>query len=393
MHNQLGGIWGEYCVEVVKSGGANYYPFGEKPLKNIIIDSFFQRILSTTGFGYGIETMVATCITSTGMGIPASRHDTGLHGILNDKTYASSGFFREIFTGENRIRMTRDFNFGILTGSRIYGEACVGMIDLSPATVFSPNMPVSHFVFPGVIQLSGGDSLKIIYSLNLIIDYLATGQRINLTGDGFNFNGTIKYAGDTGNIFSIPRLNDGITILDGSTQNQTFYGGSTKTGAQTYFRRTFTSTSSGVTVANSTAGETHLNCSRQCLFGGISDGGFTSPYIKPAFIIGYFNSGYGNIFRRQQVLNQADNVNLAAVSANNFQLYDSGASVDLNYYFPPSSQSRTCSGIFFNLVEQPSSFPSITVPNGIVYMNFDTPQTIPAQQPMQMRLRWYMNRL
>lgn len=380
MQNQLGSIWGEYCVEVVRSGGANYYPFGEKPIKNLILDSFFQRILSFTGFPHGIETLVGACVTSTGIGIPASKSGTGLHGLANDHTRASSGFFREIITGENRIRMTRDFNFRTLTGERTYGEASVGMIGLADPgfTVFMPDMPVSHFVFPGIIQLSGGDSLKIIYSLNLIIDYLVTGQRISLTGDGFNFDGTLKWAGNVPLIFSYPEgdgaLNSGI---------HTFLGGAG--GTSSYRHRQFQNQTADIVTTNFSQTTTVNRATINTLFGGIVNGNCVA-----AFFTGAFTSGFGDRYLWQQT-NNIYSTPTAVPSISNFQLYESGASVDTTYYFPPAISSRVCSGILLNFRVNPTNQSTMT--NGVPYILFDTPQTIPAQQPISMKLRWYMNRL
>lgn len=390
MQNQLGKVWGEYCVEVIRSGGASYYPFGEKPIKNIILDSFFQRILSSTGFREpcSIQTFVGACATSTGMGIPASPSDTGLHGMMNDITYGSSGFFREIITGENRIRMTRDFNFKTLTGARTYGEAAVGAIGFSnfPVPGFFKELPVSHFIFPGLIQLSGGDSLKIVYSLNLIVDYLSTGQRISLTGDGFNFNGTLKWAGDSSGVFNIP-----IGFFPGAPIESTiYYGGMSSTTVTRIYYSTFTNKDFIVdspTFYSFPSQPSYTYATFNTLFGNI-----VSPQCRAAFITGYFNSGFGQRYQWQQTNNQYSTAT-SVPTVGNFQAYESGASIDVNYYFPPTSTNRTCSGIFLNFLAIPGNNGEGTYENGIPYIIFDTPQTIPAQQPISMKLRWYMNRL
>jgi hypothetical protein len=381
MNNQLGGVWGEYCVEVVKSGGASYYPFGEERLKNVILDQFFSRVLS--GNPHGIETFVQTCITSTG-NTPATRTDTGLNGIENDRTYASSGFFKQIVTGENRITMTRDFSFNTLTGQRTYREACVGMIDMTPTGIFSPNLITSHFVFPNDVSVNAGDSLKITYSLNLIIDYLATGKQITLTGDGYNFGGRIRLVGNPSGIFSIP-TNTSLVPLIGTWATSTFAGGLD----QDSFRwRSYQTNSSGYGTTNLVS-NSDLNNQILGLFGTSINND-----RRIGFFTGFYNSGYNNTYTYQQTGqgNGGITTPFGSMTTSNFQIADSGAQIDLNYYFAPSAAQRTCSGIFLNTFNNANTVRGNSQ-GSIVYLLFNTPQTIPAEQPMSMKLRWYFSRL
>jgi hypothetical protein len=381
MNNQLGGVWGEYCVEVVKSGGASYYPFGEERLKNVILDQFFSRVLS--GNPHGIETFVQACITSTG-NTPATRTDTGLNGIENDRTYASSGFFKQIVTGENRITMTRDFSFDTLTGQRTYREACVGMIGMSPSVIFSPNLITSHFVFPNDVSVNAGDSLKITYSLNLIIDYLATGKQITLTGDGYDFGGRIRLVGNPSGIFSIP-TNTSLVPLIGTWATSTFAGGLD----QDSFRwRSYQTNSSGYGTTNLVS-NSDLNNQILGLFGTSINND-----RRVGFFTGFYNSGYNNTYTYQQTGqgNGGITTPFGSVTTSNFQIADSGAQIDLNYYFPPSAVQRTCSGIFLNTFNNANTVRGNSQ-GSMVYLLFNTPQTIPAEQPMSMKLRWYFSRL
>jgi hypothetical protein len=80
------------------------------------------------------------------------------------------------------------------------------------------------------------------------------------------------------------------------------------------------------------------------------------------------------------------------VTASDFQIADSGAQIDLNYYFPPSAAQRTCSGIFLNTFNNANTLRGNSQ-GSMVYLLFNTPQTIPAEQPMSMKLRWYFSRL
>jgi hypothetical protein len=379
MNNQLGGVWGEYCVEVVKSGGASYFPFGEERLKNVILDQFFSRVLS--GNPHGIETFVQACIASTG-NTPAARTDTGLNGIENDRTYASSGFFKQIVTGENRITMTRDFSFDTLTGQKTYREACVGMIDMSPVGIFTPNLITSHFVFPDDVTVNPGDSLKITYSLNLIIDYLATGKQITLTGDGYDFGGRVRLVGNPSGIFSIPT---NTSLVPQISVNTTFAGGLD----QTFYRwRNYQSNSSGYSTVNLTL---NYNYNNQIL--GLFGTSINNDR-SIGFFTGFYNSGYGDTYTYQQTgqTNGAITAPFASVTASDFQIADSGAQIDLNYYFPPSAAQRTCSGIFLNTFNNANTLRGNSQ-GSMVYLLFNTPQTIPAEQPMSMKLRWYFSRL
>lgn len=360
------GIYGEYNIEVVKGDtGESEYPFGTGYQKNVILDEFFSKVLS--GWRHSPQAWMQTCITNTG-NIPATRFDTtGTFGVPNDTTWASTTFYTNINTGENKISMSRDFIFDpVSDSSKIYREAMVGLF-YKDRSNYSANIEsdiaVSHFVFPTGVMVLQNDRLKINYALNFILEYLSpTGAPFNLNGDGYNFGGQLKLmSNDVGIFSSIPTTNTWFSI------DQVNFGTSNTNLQKQILSNT-----------NSYA----INSANSFLYTPSFLGGIRPTYNRVGF--------YGSSFSPSVYPNRYNGVTIsgtaASLSSSNFQINENGASIDVNYYFSPSTGNRNVSGIVLTNTSATNNF-------SVVYLQFNTGQTILANDPISMRLQWYLKRL
>jgi len=386
------GIYGEYNVEVVKSGSnESYYPFGTGCQKNLILDEFLGKILS--GWRHGPQSWMQTCITNTGTGLP-TRFDTtgsfkyGDGPAFNDRTWASSGFITGFVQSENRIFMYRDFTFNpVTTSSRTYREAMVGLFYKNSAlgggggggtSTFTPSnldsdIALSHFVFPENVTVDPGDRLKINYTINFIIDYLSpTGTPIELNGGGYNFDGKIFMRTSDQGIFG---------YFDNTNMFMTYdyWDGYWNTPSMIY--KPIIATGNQYFTSNSSAYNQNSS-----LFGSRTD------YNNVGFWGQNFATG---IFPEAYAIASTSGAS-AAVTRNNFQIDDNGASIDMAYYFPPSASPRaSISGILLSRFI-PTAFTDREAQQNrsMIYLLFNNrPQTIPAYESISMKLRWYIKRL
>jgi hypothetical protein len=364
------GIYGEYNVEIVKGETCeSYYPFGTGYQKNLILDEFFGKILS--GWKHSPQAWMQTCITNTNS-TPATRFDTtGTFGTPNDVTWASTNFFTGVNTEENRIFMSRDFIFDTVSQpSKTYREAMVGLFykDQSNVSAFiESDLAVSHFVFPSSVTVAQGDRLKINYTLNLILDYLSpTGANFQLTGNGYNFDGKIKLMSNNIGIFGALGLQTTYFSNDTFITNAFPY----------YIYKSISSNSNTYTRDYGIPGITSL---------------YTYSFLggrKPVYnAVGFYGSSFTPSTFPTKYNGATISGTAATLTSSNFQIDENGASIDVNYYFPPSLSNRNVSGILLN--NQSSS----TVHNGVVYLAFNSGQTILANDPISMKLRWYFRRL
>ena len=111
-------------------------------------------------------------------------------------------------------------------------------------------------------------------------------------------------------------------------------------------------------------------------------GGIRPTYDRVGFYGSSFNpSTYPNRYNGVTISGAA-----ASLSSSNFQIDENGASIDVNYYFSPSTGNRDVSGIALTNTSAPNNF-------SVVYLQFNTGQTILANDPISMKLRWYLKRL
>jgi hypothetical protein len=185
--NEGGGIKGSYVVKIQKKDGALYFPFGETPLKNMILDDLFDKAIGGAYAYSSLETYVQSMRIggSTGADTPAVRTQTGLQGTLVATTHASTSMIREIDSGANKVYVQRDFKFDAVTGSpwtvREATVGCFGQANLSDSTL-------SRFVFPSDVNIAVGDVLFIVYRVELIMPYLTSNVPISLVGSTLNFS-------------------------------------------------------------------------------------------------------------------------------------------------------------------------------------------------------------
>lgn len=386
------GIYGEYNVEVVKSGSnESYYPFGTGCQKNLILDEFLGRVLS--GWRHGPQAWMQTCITNTGTGMP-TRFDTtgsfkyGDGPAFNDRTWASSGFITGMVPSENRIFMYRDFTFNPVVGSsRTYREAMVGLFYKNSAlgggggngySAFTPSnldsdIALSHFVFPENVTVDPGDRLKINYTVNFIIDYLSpTGVPIQLNGGGYNFDGKIFMRTSDVGIFG---------YTDGTNMFMTFDAWQAWDYAVVTIYKPMIQTGNQYWTTTS-----NIYPMRNALFGSRTD------YNQIGFWGQNFSTG---IFPQAYSAAQVSGT-VATLNRENFQIDDGGASIDMAYYFPPSASPReSISGILLSkFIPNQAGANENAQLRSMIYLLFDNrPQTIPANESISMKLKWYIKRL
>jgi hypothetical protein len=370
------GIYGEYNVEVIKSGSnESYYPFGTGYQKNLILDEFLGRILS--GWSHNLQPLLQTCITNTGSN-PPTRFDTtgtfkyGNGPAFNDITYASTALNAGVVISENRLWLSRDFIFNTVTNPNgiTYREAMVGLFFKSAAnynTSVEPDIALSHFVFPNDILVNFGDRLKINYTVNFIIDYLSqTGSPIILNGNGYNFDGKIYLKSNDVGLFG---------YMDNTFIHLSYNAFNGNIGYSWY-----KSISSN---ANSYVNNT------SALYPGSHNIFGTQLYNGNGFFGQAFTTGTYPTSARAGTI--AISGAAATLSRNNFQIDDNGASVDMSYYFSPSATQRdNISGILLSRYSEEGWNRNAY---GLIYLLFNQPQNILANESISMKLRWSIKRL
>lgn len=376
--------YGKYSIEVIKSGGnESYFPFGTGYQNNVVLDEFFIKIFSGSGFKFSTQAFMQTCITNTGSA-PATRFDTtGTFGVPNDATWGSNFFGRYVVPNEGRIVLTRDFSFNQITGSaRTYREAMVGFFytdRANRAEVRSMgDIAVSHFVFPEDIVVGVGERLRINYIFNIVLDYLKTNNKpqIQLTGNGYNFGGELGImTNDVG-------LGLGNIFGDGSTTiYNELWGGTTFAGpCAAYKDVTLNENIYNYTcVTSSTSPMENHNFGPRTVYRPVFYGSGSSfvPQSYPARYPSATNIPWADSF--------------AVPFHNNLVIDESGNGyVDVEYFFSPHSTGRNISGIIFSRGPQEGSYPAQIYAG--IYLKFNTGQFIPATMPLSMKLRWFWRR-
>jgi len=345
-------VMGEYLVSVIKKDGTTYFPFGKKNRKNLILDSFYSAILS--GYRFGLQSFIQTCrvgVNST----PPSRTQTGLVGSIVGQTSASGNFITSVDSASNSISLSREFIFPETpAGVQIsYAEAVVGNFSISNTDPIT----TSRFVFPGVLILDGGDILKITYTLKLIINYLNSNSNITLTGGGLNFGGYIRMStNDIGLIAPVVGNNTIITL--GNTNVHVF--------------RDFTQNSTSTTTDNdpSTYG------AFQNIFG-------TALWANQ---IGFFDGSHTPVNYPNKRITYIPVGPLGTLSISNLQQTATSSSIDATYYFSGHTSSRVVGGLYLWYHDNTNS-------NSAIYYKFNSNQTIPANTPVTLKIKWIFNRI
>lgn len=339
-------ISGEYSVEIIKADGSIERPFGNLKFKNLILDTFFNSVLG--GYKFGIQSFIQTCRVGSSSA-PASRTQTGLQGTQLAQTHASSYFNTSVDEPTNTISMTRDFIFPTVVSETVYKEAVVGCFGVSNIT----DITTSRFTFPAEIVIFNGDRLKIIYTLNLRLNYLFNDLPISLAIDQLDFSGNIRMSANNTGIFSIISGQNTIIPLGDTTE---------------YAFRDFTVNAATTTK---TSAEHASVGAYQNIFGlptwankvGFFSGGHV-PYNYPSGKATYTPAG-----------------TLAQITRDNIQLSALSGSVNMEYYFSQAASARQVDGIYLWYHDNSNS-------NSAIYYKFNNPQTIPPLVPITLKLRW-----
>jgi len=345
-------IFGEYLVSVKKKNGELIFPFGKKSNKNLILDTFYQKILN--GYSEGPHSFIQTCRVGSSS-TAAARTQTDLVGSILGQTHASTFFNTSIDSANNKITLTRDFTFSpVPVGTQVtYAEACVGNFAIGNTTPIT----TSRFVFPGTLLLEAGDILKVTYSLNIILNYLNSNLSITLTGASLNFTGYIRMStNDTG---LLPTISGNNTIITLGNTNA-------------YAYKDFTVDSTSTTLVGN---DPSTYGAFQNIFG-------TAAWANK---IGFFDSAHTpNNYSNARSTYTASGP-LATVSFSNLQQTNTFSSIDGIYSFPSHPSSRIVGGIYL-------WHHSDTNSNTAIYYKFNSNQTIPANTPITVKIRWIFNR-
>jgi len=359
MNNQFNnGIYGEYVLRIIKPNGDIIEPFGPEKRKNLILDSFLNSILNG-GYSYGIQSFIQTCRVGNS-GAQANRSQTGLVGQLIDETSASSYFITEVNEQESSILLKRDFLFPQITVTSIdISEAIIGSFNIQNVAPIT----VSRFAFPGLIRLYNGDRLNLTYSLKFTIPYLTKPVQMFLTGTELLFDGNIRMSSNKIGITS---------LISGSGVNQTNTYIPLGNGENNYAYRDFTLNSNNTTVSNINLGSVST----------FSDVFGLSPYSNK---IGFFGTNHNPVDYptgrlAYDILGDPGSITKTSLSQN-----DNSSSIDVAYAFPPSTSDRQVAGIYLSYNDDLNS-------KSAIYYKFNTPQTIQADVPIGMFLRWTFNR-
>lgn len=339
-------ISGEYSIEVIKADGSIERPFGDLKFKNLILDTFFNSVLG--GYKFGIQSFIQTCRVGSSSAA-VSRTQTGLQGVQLGQTTASSYFNTSVDEAANTISMTRDFIFSTVASETVYKEATVGCFGMSNIT----DITTSRFTFPAEIVIFSGDRLKIIYTLNLKLNYLFNDLPISVGIGSLDFTGKIRMSANSTGIFSIISGQDTIIPLGDTTE---------------YAYRDFT-VNSNTTTKTSTNHD--LVGAYQNIFG------------LPTWAnkIGFFSGGHIPTNYPSGKASYTPAGPLASIVRDNIQLYSLSGSVNMEYFFQQSPSVRQVDGMYLWYHDNANS-------HSAIYYKFDNTQTIPSLVPITLKLKW-----
>jgi hypothetical protein len=369
--NEGGGIKGSYVVKIQKKDGTLYFPFGETPLKNMILDDLFDKAINNVLYGYStLETYVQSMRVGGGAGsdTPAVRTQTGLQGTLVATTHASTSMLREIDSGINSVYVQRDFKFDAATGSPwVVREATVG--SFGQANLLDSTL--SRFVLPSDITIGVGDVLFIVYRVELIMPYLNSDVPISLVGSVLNFSGNLRYSGAGRQLVPAPT-----SIYPTEFQTYSPYGDASASGRRRDYRNNTTSSaSSSWHDANTTYYPRSLFIVNFNNSAAINDSvGFYGSSHTPV--------NYPNIRTFPTYLGPL----CSLITKSGFTKDDNGCIVNQTFSFPAHTSSRNAYGCYV-------SSSSSSLSKDAIYLHFTNPQTIPASQPIQFTLQWRFSRL
>jgi hypothetical protein len=343
-------ISGEYSIEIIKADGSIEKPFGDFKYKNLILDTFFNSILG--GYKPGIQAFIQTCRLGSSSAA-VSRSQTGLQGTQLSETNASSYFDLSVNESTNTISMSRDFLFPTVTSETTYREAVVGSFGVPNIE----NITTSRFTFPAEIVILSGDRLKLIYTLNIKLNYIFNDYPITLVKDSLNFSGKIRMSANSTGIFSIISGQNTIIPLGDTTE---------------YVYRNYTVNS--LTSLKTSAGHQSV-------------GAYQNIFGIPTWSnkVGFFSGGHVPLNYPSGKAAYTPMGALGQMTRSNIQLSTLSGSVDMEYSFPQFQGDRQVGGLYLWYYDNPNS-------HSAIYYQFNNTQTIPALVPITLKLKWVFTR-
>jgi hypothetical protein len=371
MHNQINNwsFGGEYVAEIKSPDGSVRYPFGEKPLKNLILDTFLLSLAS--GYAHNPQAYIQSCILSSG-NTAVERTQTGIIGSILATTHASDYFSTLVDTGNSSVAMSRNFKFNAETGSKVYREAAIGCFAITGIN----NITTSRIVFPSDINLIAGEQFYLNYKLNIGMPWLTRDVPFVASGNGLVFSGALRSSTNNSGIF-------------GNITNTTcFFSLDRFTTSSIYRYRDFRSNDANTTSVTFTISPN----AGYNTFIPTKTGYYLSTNDNPLSDIGFYGgthipSGY-----------LPNEINLPAPytptgangTANRLLLGTgtSGAFSTINYSFQAESYNRTVSGIYLNADRNDSYYTN----SYRLYFKFTTGCFIPAGKSVDLNIQWQLNR-
>lgn len=437
----MGAIGGEYLVQIMRTDGSRYCPFGESYRKNVILDTFFKQILNNNYDPYTMSLFLCGCNLGNDP-TPANRLDPHQEGWSKEClsgnpncapgavqalkiTYLSAYYNFDIVGDE--IRMFRDFIFRPETSQQTYRDCWISHQRGNVVTVAS----TSRFVFPANITVNTGERVIINYRLTIKMPYIQPNQTNN--APFYLNNGSMNFDGNWGFTSSIQQ-----GLFHKFNGNSVYFSWYWPQGNLLSFSNTITQmywwnfilgydSSYTESTCRTAYSET---CQRASSFVGINDGASTSPSVnggghmqvspfgintrtitsqtsRHSRFIGFFDSAHipkqfdgTNSYSScpipawtmqgpASVVTTPLNTTYADTTGwlTNFQQSDSESSIDHQFVFPAHTVNRTVGGIYFNSPERRQYAVNAH------WLKFNTAQTIPAGQGISIKLRWIFKRL
>jgi hypothetical protein len=253
----------EWFFEVRRTDGTIRYPFGDKWIKNVVLDQFKNQVLTHGGFAFrntgtntdydflnlffqhsqtsnraDIEIGTSnTAAVSTQTALQAfSKSDNGYYFIGNSATISPT-------TGDLVVTIKKTFAFE--TGTITYREAGLKVNPVSQtgvAGIVSPGLLINRVTFADLI-LNAGEQLIATVAIR-VPTLTVTGQTISISAqNGLNISGTLRLVGTTNRNLGINTLTSGGTLTNNSTGWGTIFPTS--------------QTASGISTLNLSTNSTH----------------------------------------------------------------------------------------------------------------------------------------
>lgn len=379
-------ISGEYLVEIVKADGSISRPFGDKKRKNLILDTFFNAIMRDNYLA-GAQAFIQSCRVGGGTGsdTPAVRTQTGLQGQQVLLTHLSDTFTANASSSPtSSLILQRDFKFDVNNTANPIScrEAVVGCFGSSGGGMNAGTLDitVSRFVFPSDIIINTGEQLRISYTLNIRLRYLYENIPVVMSSNGLDLTGIVRYT-STANALNCGGPSATVTYI-----NANGFGAGATSSAH-YYTRTYTTSnvnSFGINTTNALAGGTNS-------IWGL--GNITATFA--ANKIGFFDTAHVNSLTTYPAARPVFSIlgSVGSFYLSNYTTTSNSASVDVNYYFPPHSASRTAGGIYIWYQDLGANSVS-AVYLKFTESNFTTNRsiTIPIGVPIGFKIRYTFSR-